>query len=693
MGSTIILSRNLPPGELPPPPPRDCLGRDELIEDIVNLAESFVPIALVGAAGIGKTCIALAVLHHDRIKERFGDNRWFTRCDQFPASRTHFLSRLSTAIGAGVENPEDLTPIRHFLSSREMILFLDDADYLLDPQRTGAQEIYTVLEELSRFETVCLCITSRISTVPQHCKVPTIPTLSMESACDIFYGIYNYGGPSNIISSLLKQLDFHALSIVSLATVASRNKWDYDRLAKEWDTNHTEILQTDHNKSLAAAIEASLASPTFSKLDPDARDLLSVIAFFPQGINENNLDWFFPTTPNRRNIVNKFSILSLTHQSNGFTTMLAPFRDYLYPKDPMSSPLLRTTKEYLFSRLSVHVDPGKPGFEEAQWVRSEDVNVEHLLDVFTSMDPDSADVWDACAQFMRHLSWHKRRLVMLGPKIQGLPDDHCSKPRCLFELSRLFDSVGDFVQGKGLLTHTLELWRERGDDLQVAQTLRFLSNANRLLGFHKEGIAQAKEALGIYERFNNILGRAQSLQHLAWLLYGNNQLDDAEAAASQAIDLLGKGEESLVYRCYRALGNICRSQGKTGEAIDHFKTALRLGSPFNWHDEQFHNHYSLARLFFGENKFDDAHVHIERAKSHAVDDPYLLGCAMELHARLWYKQHRFKDAKSEALRATDAFERAGVTKELKYCRRILHYIEEKTKKPVTSDGSDFAGHR
>ncbi|KAF9642815.1 hypothetical protein BDM02DRAFT_3192638, partial [Thelephora ganbajun] len=74
MESTVSLLYSIPPGELPPPPPRACFGREELIEKIVGLAQNLTPIALIGAGGIGKTSIALTVLHDKRIKERFGNN-------------------------------------------------------------------------------------------------------------------------------------------------------------------------------------------------------------------------------------------------------------------------------------------------------------------------------------------------------------------------------------------------------------------------------------------------------------------------------------------------------------------------------------------------------------------------------------------------------------------------------------------
>jgi len=98
-----------------------------------------------------------------------------------------------------------------------MIIFLDNAESILDSQGADAQEIYTMVEELGRFKTVCLCITSRISTVPAHCKRPAIQTLSMDAARDIFYGIYGDSSRPDIINDLLRRLDFHALSITLLA--------------------------------------------------------------------------------------------------------------------------------------------------------------------------------------------------------------------------------------------------------------------------------------------------------------------------------------------------------------------------------------------------------------------------------------------------------------------------------------------
>ena len=72
-----LISAPSVPGAVPPPAPRICYERDQLIDRIrVRSAECLTPIALIGAAGIGKSSIILTtrsfapssrLFHHPRL--------------------------------------------------------------------------------------------------------------------------------------------------------------------------------------------------------------------------------------------------------------------------------------------------------------------------------------------------------------------------------------------------------------------------------------------------------------------------------------------------------------------------------------------------------------------------------------------------------------------------------------------------
>ena len=661
---------------LPPPQPRIFFGRDELIEKVVRLAEGLAPIALIGPGGIGKTSIILTALHDKRIEQRFGENRRFIRCDEFPATHNHFLHRLSKVVGAGIENPEDLASLRPFLSSREIFIVLDNAESILDPQGPSARGIYADVEELVQLGNLCICITSRISSIPPGCEMFEIPKLSAEAAHDAFYRIYKHSGRPDPIDDILKQLDFHPLSIMLLATVAQHNKWSTDRVTTEWERQRTGVLHIQHSGSLATTIGLSLASPTFQELGPDAHLLLEVVAFLPQGVNEQNADWLITTVSNVPAMLDKFCALSLGYRTEGFVTMLAPLRDHLRPKDPGSSALLRTTKENYFNRLSGEVRPGDPGFEAARWIMTEDINVEHLLDVFATCDASSQSIWDTCIKFMDQLYWQKSRLITLGPKIEALPDGHPSKAECLWSLSRLFESVGNFTERKRLLSHSLKLWREQEDDSWVARTLRSLSDTNRRMHLYEEGVRQAREASEIFGRLGKVVNQADSLIKLAWLLCADGKLDAAEEAGSRGLDLFPeKGEELRVCQAHRALGEIYQSKGEREKAIHHLEVALGVASSFNMVYQLFWVNLSLADLFSGEGKFEEAQAYLECTKSHAADDAFLLARAMGQQARVWGMQDKFGEARSEALRALGVFEKLGAVHDTELTRGILRWID------------------
>jgi len=188
------------------------------------------------------------------------------------------------------------------------------------------------------------------------------------------------------------------------------------------------------------------------------------------------------------------------------------------------------------------------------------------------------------------------------------------------------------------------------------------------------------------------VGQAWCLNGLARLFYKNKQLDAAEEAASRAINLLPEKDEHFeVCQCHRVLGDIYRSKGETEKAVDHLGVALGIACSFNWHDQLFWTCYSLAQLFSDQGMFDNAHAHIERAKSHAVNNAYYLGRAMHRQAYFWYKQGRLEQAKSGGLRAAGVFEKLGAALDLERCRELLQRIDEKLGGPAASDELDFNG--
>ena len=649
-----------------PSPPRACFGRDNPLRGIPDLTENLHSITLIGAGGIGRTSTALPALR-DCIKNRFG----VTRRDQFPVPRADPL-QLSKAIATDTKDTDTPISPQSSLSSKEMLIVLDDVESIPDP---NVQEVYGV-EELTRFEKICLCTASPTTPVLSNCKCLGAPTLLIEAARSTFCRTYTRGEQPDAIDNILAQLGFHPLPITLLAAVVNHSNWENDQLAREWGQRQTDAVHTEYNQSLATTIGLSLASPTFQDLGPDACGLLEVVAFLPQGVSENNLDWLFPTITDITTILDGFCTLFLTYRNKGFVTMLAPLRDHLRPRDPMQSPLLRATREQYLARLPAIVDPFIPRFGDGRWIVSEDLNVEHLLDVFTSIDAGSEAIWDGCVNFMNNLYWYKPRKTVLSSRVEQLPDDHCSTPQCLLWLSWLFGSVGNFAEQKQLATRALGLSRERGDENRAAGALVSLCSVNGLLGLFKEGIDQAGEALVIWERLGDTAQQANCVNSLALILYGEGKLDAAEEAVFRAINLHSeKGWEHLPPLSHYFLGNIYRAKGERENAIYHFEEALRIVSPINLRVLLFWIHFSLAWLFRDRGEFDNAHTHIKQAGLHGSDNAYFLGCAAQMHGEIWYRQRKFDDAISETLRAIGIFENIGAAEQLAQSRVTLQDME------------------
>ena len=281
-------------------------------------------VILSGPVGIGKTAIALTLLHHDRTKTRFGGNRHFMRCDNLENSLRFFLEGLCDAVGLPlVGNSEALrlriAPLHPFL------LVLDGVERVLDPLAAESEEIATTMEEISQLENVCLLATSRMAIDIPRFQITEVPTLPGDKACDVFYALCPLSR-SSAIDDLVARLDFHPLSIAFLAGAVCEKSWDEPRLLREWDDSQTDALKVDGNQSLAAVMESALASPTIRKLGPPAQEALEALAAYPDGVNETRVGRMFPAIAGVEEVVDTLCRFYLVERHDGFVRLLSPFR-------------------------------------------------------------------------------------------------------------------------------------------------------------------------------------------------------------------------------------------------------------------------------------------------------------------------------------------------------------------------------
>ena len=309
-----------------PKAPTNFLGRDAILEDLLIFAEQSASLTLFGPGGIGKTAIALTLLHHDRIASKFGEHRHFIPCDYLENSVDSFLSRLFEAIGA--PRPADMTQFHSCLETvPPWILVLDGVDSILDPRASEAAEIATVIEELRQHPGSCLLATSRMNVkIPdfRHMEVPTLPA---KIAQDVFHSHCGLGG-SAAIDVLLAELDFHPLSITLLAGAARNHEWDEPALLEAWKDGKTCILEAPGLQSLEDTIESILLTPTIQEFGPVIRQILGAIAAFSDDTKEVKLESIFPRIDGVVEVVNALCKFSLLYREDGFIKMFSPFRLY-----------------------------------------------------------------------------------------------------------------------------------------------------------------------------------------------------------------------------------------------------------------------------------------------------------------------------------------------------------------------------
>ncbi|KAG2126938.1 hypothetical protein DEU56DRAFT_535069 [Suillus clintonianus] len=443
----------------PPSRPAMFYGRDDLVAELTNLVVNDEHIALIGPGGMGKSSLAKAILNEPLVTEKFTDRRFFVAYDGLdPSTITFetFMTRFAGALGTEIAGADPVRQISSFLRSASALIVLDNAETFEEASASSTlREIPPAIAEIANISGVILVLTSRSRrNAPNvHWITKDIPPLDLSSAQRVFLQIYHHASRSDAeedIKGLLKELDFHPLSINILANAAQQNSWSPATLLKRWKDRHSKVLDAGKGKlqSLSDTMELSLSSPSVLDLGADGRRALAIIAFLPQGLNEDLASDLLPSLPQVDAICDVLCMQSLVYRQDKFIKMLAPIRHYV--QDSLPPPDSACLQE-IYALYDDVIDCCSNDRDQyADIIISDHLNIEHVVAFKLAHVPDgTGEIYDVCWRFLWCLEMHLPRPTTLTLAISNIVENSSTwmlKACCLSTLGELYSTLSQLAE-------------------------------------------------------------------------------------------------------------------------------------------------------------------------------------------------------------------------------------------------------
>ncbi|KAG1764258.1 hypothetical protein EV702DRAFT_1205072 [Suillus placidus] len=467
----------------PPSRPAMLYGRDDLVAELTNLVVNDEHLALIGPGGMGKSSLAKAILNESLVTEKFADRRFFVTYDGLdPSTITFeiFMTCFAGALGIEIAGADPVRQISTFLRSASALVVLDNAETFEEASASSALgDIPPAIAEVANIPGVILILTSRSRRNAPNVQWITkdIPPLDLGSAQAVFFRIYHHTSRSEAeenIKDLLKELDFHPLSINILANAAQQNAWSPTTLLKRWNDRHSKVLDGGKGKlqSLSDTMQLSLSSPSVQNLGEDGCRVLAIIAFLPQGFNENLASDLLPSLPQVDAICDVLCMQSLVYRQDNFLKVLAPIRHYV--QDSLQAPdstCLQEIRAFYYRTVN---SCSKEHDQYADIIISDHLNIEQVVAFNLANMDDAEETHDACWQFLWCLERHLPRPTTLTPAISNIvesPSTWRLKARCLSSLARLYDTLSQLVEASHAFQAAEALYLTAGDPEMMGHCL------------------------------------------------------------------------------------------------------------------------------------------------------------------------------------------------------------------------------
>ncbi|KZP29446.1 hypothetical protein FIBSPDRAFT_1038827 [Athelia psychrophila] len=568
-----------------PAPPEDFFGRSDLILTLANLfiGNDQRRIAILGAGGLGKTSIALHLIHHEIVVQRFQGREFFVGCDGI-TSADGLASRILQILEASASASGNIINALHaaLAGALPTLLVLDNFETTWDTQGDH-NAVRELLKKIASVKSVSVIITMRATYPPTEIQwswSETIPVLSPASAKDAFlatHGPLSSGSNSDdeVLDELLKELDYVPLAIHLLAQVSRGFKPPF--MLKRWREKKTQMLRVetgaralDRLESVDVSISLSMESLHVDR-NPEAIQLLGMLCLLPDGL----LGWqerleviekTFETATTNLFLLRKFALVYTAGDKLG---VLSPIRHYILHHHPPDSQHTQCIYNIIWELVNTYalVSFG-PEFRGAVDALSPEMaNIGSLIDHAAAYDPGEIVV-DIAIQISWHLCLTRPSRHLLQKVSTLVPSVHTKTQARYWRVSsEIMYGQDEYIEAESALKQAQGLFLEIEDRLGAAQCSQRLGDTLEMQSNYSEAAIILTDARSQFHEIGNRLGAAQSSLGLGNILTMQSKHSEAAIILTDARDqFIEIGEGLGAAQCSQSLGKILSEQSNYSEA-------------------------------------------------------------------------------------------------------------------------------
>jgi tetratricopeptide (TPR) repeat protein len=612
---------------------------DVLVQEIHDIG---LPprICILGVGGIGKTTLAVSILHHERVAAKFCEGRYFLPCDAI-TSADLLLAELAAALDMDAGLPGNtLKSVHHKLKQVPCLLVLDNFETPWESPQTRS-EIESLLTEIASIETVSLILTMRGSQMPSGTRwskiLPPLQPVDADSAVAIFKAITQCEADKYALK-LIKAMDYIPLAITLVANLTSVEGETTENLWIRWQEERTSMVGngSDRLANLEKSIQLTLSGPRMQQ-DPGALRFLAVICLPPDGMSSETLRDCMNQSPDMPSIRKAISTLrqnALVYEDpNKYLRVLSPIRLFVLLRHPPSLKA-RQFIHRIFMKLALQA-LSTENFDARIHIRMEVANINAILidALQTSSGQDLNDVAQSILNFCQYTyisgiaSTHAiscaveileqqqekrqpesgihppptRQKPLWSKKFQiiefstfksrksvkiAIADEHTRTPAdaTLKLLADCFGCWGQILSQQSQFDLAKEKY-DRANALHtkskdvVGQAYDML-NIGLLLSRDFENADQAlqifQESVELHEKAGDMRGKAYDLMAAGSVLSHIFKFEDAKANFTSALTILATTDMDSGALALHGLGTIMLSLSRFEEAEKYFQDATKL---------------------------------------------------------------------------------------------------------------------